>query len=240
MRRREFIGLVGGTVALPLAARAQQLAAASKRLAICSPSEPTALMYEQSDNRYYRALFAELRRLGHVEGQNLVVERYGRERNASGLAAMVAEVIRSNPDVVYAIPPSPPLFKAQTDKVPLVALTGDPVAAGLVQSLARPGGNLTGVSVDTGPTIHGKRIALLREIFPALSKLCCLTWRTHWENLLGLPMRAACDAAGLAFVTSLIDLPSSDAAYREAVAQASRDGANAIMVGDNPGTRTAP
>jgi putative ABC transport system substrate-binding protein len=149
---------------------------------------------------------------------------------------MVAEVIRSNPDVVYAIPPSPPLFKAQTDKVPLVALTGDPVAAGLVQSLARPGGNLTGVSVDTGPTIHGKRIALLREIFPALSKLCCLTWRTHWENLLGLPMRAACDAAGLAFVTSLIDLPSSDAAYREAVAQASRDGANAIMVGDNPGT----
>ncbi len=49
-------------------------------------------------------------------------------------------------------------------------------------------------------------------------------------------MRAACDAAGLAFVTSLIDLPSSDAAYREAVAQASRDGANAIMVGDNPGT----
>ena len=236
MRRREFIGLVGGPVALPLAARAQQLAAASKRLAICSPSEPTALMYEQSDNRYYRALFAELRRLGHVEGQNLVVERYGRERNASGLAAMVAEVIRSNPDVVYAIPPSPPLFKAQTDKVPLVALTGDPVAAGLVQSLARPGGNLTGVSVDTGPTIHGKRIALLREIFPALSKLCCLTWRTHWENLLGLPMRAACDAAGLAFVTSLIDLPSSDAAYREAVAQASRDGANAIMVGDNPGT----
>ncbi len=72
-------------------------------------------------------------------------------------------------------PPSPPVFKAQTDKVPLVALTGDPVAAGLVQSLARPGGNLTGVSVDTGPTIHGKRIALLREIFPAMLKLCCLT-----------------------------------------------------------------
>ena len=237
MRRREFIGLVGGTaMAWPLAARAQQVAAASKRLAICSPSEPTALMYEQSDNRYYRALFAELRRLGHVEGQNLIIECYGRERNASGLAAMVAEVIRSNPDVVYAIPPSPPVFKAQTDKVPLVALTGDPVAAGLVQSLARPGGNLTGVSVDTGPTIHGKRIALLREIFPAMSKLCCLTWRTHWENLLGLPMRAACDAAGLTFVTSLIDLSSSDAAYREAVAQASRDGANAIMVGDNPGT----
>ena len=75
MRRREFIGLVGGAVALPLAARAQQPAVASKRLAIFSPSEPSALMNEHSDNRYYRALFAELRRLGHVEGQNLVVER---------------------------------------------------------------------------------------------------------------------------------------------------------------------
>src|SRR5258707_3884171 len=149
---------------------------------------------------------------------------------------MVAEVIGSNPDVVYAIPPSPPLFKAQTDKVPLVALTGDPVAAGLVQSLARPGGNLTGVSVDTGPTIHGKRIALLCEIFPALSKLCCLTWRTHWENLLGLPMRAACDAAGPPFVTSLIYLPRSDGAFSESGAHWSPAGAKRVMDGGKPGT----
>jgi putative ABC transport system substrate-binding protein len=75
MKRREFIAGLGGTaVAWPLAARAQQPTAASKRLAICSPSEPTALMYEHSDNRYCRALFAELRRLGHVEGQNLVID----------------------------------------------------------------------------------------------------------------------------------------------------------------------
>ena len=110
MRRREFIGLVGGTaMAWPLAARAQQPPSASKRLAICSPSEPTALMYEHSDNRYYRALFAELRRLGHIEGQNLIIERYGREKNASGLAAMVAEVIRTDPDVIYVIPRAPPI-----------------------------------------------------------------------------------------------------------------------------------
>src|SRR5258708_30543843 len=111
MERREFIAGVGGTaVAWPLAARAQQSTAASKRLAICSPSEPTALMYEHSDNRYYRALFAELRRLGHGEGQNLVIERYGREINASRLAAMVAEVIRTDPDVIYVIPPAAPDF----------------------------------------------------------------------------------------------------------------------------------
>jgi putative ABC transport system substrate-binding protein len=235
MRRRDFIGLIGGAVALPLAARAQKQAA-SKRLAICSPSEPTALMYEHSDNRYYRALFAELRRLGHVEGQNLVVERYGREKNTSGLAAMVAEVVRSNPDVIYIVPPGAPDFKRETDKIPLVALTGDPLAAGLVQNLARPGGNLTGVSVDTGPTIYGKRIALLREMFPAMSKLSCLTLRIQWEGFQRPATRAACDAAGIALVTSLIDVPSTEATYRDAVAQASRDGANAIMVGDNPDT----
>ena len=236
MRRREFIGLVGGAVALPLAAGAQQPPSASKRLAICSPSEPTALMYEHSDNRYYRALFAELRRLGHIEGQNLIIERYGREKNASGLAAMVAEVIRTDPDVIYVIPPGAPDFKRGTAKIPLVALTGDPVAAGLVQNLARPGGNLTGVSVDTGPTIYVKRIALLREIFPAMSKLCCIALRPQWENVMGPPLRTACDAAGIGLVSSLIDPPSSEAVYRDAIAQASRGGANAIMVADNPDT----
>ena len=236
MRRREFIGLVGGAVALPLAARAQQPAVASKRLAIFSPSEPSALMNEHSDNRYYRALFAELRRLGHVEGQNLVVERYGRERNASGPAALAAEVVRNSPDVVYVVGPGAPFFKRETDKIPIVALTGDPIAAGLVQNLAHPGGNITGVSVDTGPSIHGKRIALLREMFPAMSKLSCLTLRIQWEGFQGPATRAAADAAGIPVVTSLIELPSTEAAYRDAVAQASRDGANAIMVGDNPDT----
>jgi len=232
VRRREFIA---GAVSLVAVSRhADQSARASQRLAIFSPSEPTALMNEHSDNRYYRALFAELRRLGHVEGQNLVVERYGREKNTSGLAAMVAEVIRSNPDVIYIVPPGAPDFKRETDKIPLVALTGDPLAAGLVQNLARPGGNLTGVSVDTGPTIHGKRIALLREIFPTMSKLFCIALRAQWENVMGSPLRVACDAAGIGLVSSLIDPPSSEALYRDAIAQASRDGANAIMVADNP------
>ncbi len=193
-------------------------------------------MNEHSDNRYYRALFAELRRLGHIEGQNLIIERYGREKNASGLAAMVAEVIRTDPDVIYVIPPGAPDFKRGTAKIPLVALTGDPVAGGLVQNLARPGGNLTGVSVDTGPTIYVKRIALLREIFPAMSKLCCIALRPQWENVMGPPLRTACDAAGIGLVSSLIDPPSSEAVYRDAIAQASRDGANAIMVADNPDT----
>jgi putative ABC transport system substrate-binding protein len=90
------------------------------------------------------------------------------------------------------------IFKRGTDKIPIVALTGDPIAAGLVQSLARPGGNITGVSVDTGPSIHGKRIALLREIFPDISKLTFITSRIAWEAVQGPAMRAAVNAAGIA------------------------------------------
>jgi ABC-type uncharacterized transport system substrate-binding protein len=168
MRRREFIAGAISIVAGATRAVAQP-ARASQRLAIFSPSEPSALMHEKSDNRYYRALFEELRRLGHVEGQHPTVEKYGSEQSSSGAAAMAAEVIRSNPDAVYVVGPGATIFKKANAKFPVVTLTADPIAQGLAQSLARPGGNITGVSVDTGPSIHGKRIALLHEMFPAMS-----------------------------------------------------------------------
>ena len=238
MRRREF--LAGGlSVAAGVSRAAAQPASAPRRLAIFSLGEPAALMQEKSENRYYRALFSELRRLGHVEGQNLTVERYGREKNISGPAALVAEVVRQNPDVVYVLGPGGLLFKRETTTLPIVAMTGDPVASGLVQSLARPGGNITGVSVDTGPSIYGKRFALLREIFPAMSKLALLTLRfgVDWERL-QVPIRAAAEAARVDLVVIPLELPTSEAAYRDGVAQAARDGANAVMVGDNPDAMT--
>jgi putative ABC transport system substrate-binding protein len=119
-------------------------------------------------------------------------------------------------------------------------MTGDPVAAGLVESLARPGGNITGVSVDTGPSIYGKRIALLREIVPAMSKLAFLALKfasADWERLL-VPVRAAAEAARIDLVVIPVELPTSEAAYRDAVAQIARDGANALMVGDSPDAMT--
>src|SRR6202035_3688202 len=101
--------------------------------------------------------------------------------NNSGRAALVADVISSNPDAVYVIGPGATIFKSANAKFPIVTMTADPIAQGLGRSLARPGGNITGVSVDTGPSIHGKRIALLREMFPAMSKLAYLALRVGWE-----------------------------------------------------------
>jgi ABC-type uncharacterized transport system substrate-binding protein len=233
MRRREFIaGAI--SFAAGMSRVAAQPATGHRRLAIFSPSEPQALMQEKSENRYYRALFAELRRLGHVEGQNLTVEKYGSEQNKSGPAALAADVISSNPDVVYVVGPGARIFKDANAKLPVVTLTADPIAQGLAQSLARPGGNITGVSVDTGPSIHGKRIALLREMFPAISKLAVLTLRIGWEGIQGQAVRAAAAAAAIPLIGFPLEFPASEADYRSAVAQASREGADAIMIGDTP------
>jgi putative ABC transport system substrate-binding protein len=233
MRRREF--LAGAISIVAGASRAlAQPADAFQRLAIFSPSEPAALMQERSDNRYYRALFEELRRLGHVEGQNLTIEKYGREQSKSGPAALAADVLRSNPEIVYVVGPGAVLFKNANAKFPVVTLTADPIAQGLAQSLARPGGNITGVSVDTGPSIHGKRIALLRDMFPAMSKLAFLTLRVGWEGIQGQAVRAVAETIGIGLIGLPLDFPASEADYRSAVAMASRDGADAVMLGDNP------
>lgn len=237
MRRRDF--LAGGlSFAAGVSRAAAQSATAMRRLAIFSLFEPAALMHEKSENRYYRALFSELRRLGHVEGENLTVERYGREKNVSGPAPVVAEVVQQNPDVVYVLAPGALLFKRETTTLPIVAMTGDPVVLGLVQSLARPGGNITGVSIDTGPSIHGKRIALLREIFPAMSKLAFLGVKVgsmaDWEAVQLGAIRAAAETARVDLVVIPVESPTSEAAYRDAVAQVARNGANAVLVGDSP------
>ena len=122
MRRREFVAGAMSIIAGVSRVSAQP-AGASQRLAIFSPAEPSALMQEKSDGRYYRALFEELRRLGHVEGQNLIVERYGVEQNSAGPVALAAEIIRSNPDVVFVIGPGAPIFKEADARFPIVALT---------------------------------------------------------------------------------------------------------------------
>ena len=237
MRRRAFLSVVWGAVAWPLAAAAQQ-STNSKRLAIFSPSEPSADLHEHSESKASRTLFAELRRLGQIEGQNLKVESYGREQNTSGPEALATEIVRSNPDVIFVVGPGIALiFKKLTSRIPIVVITGDPVMAGIAKSLAHPGGNFTGVSVDAGPSIYGKRIALLREIVPTMSKLGCLGLRSQWHGpIAGPAIRAAAEAAGLTLSVSLVEIGASEADYRAAVDNISRDDANAVMVDSSPET----
>src|SRR5262249_29594830 len=168
----------------------------------------------QIENKINRALFAELRRLGQIEGQNLKVESYGREQNTSGSEALATAIVRSNPDVIFVVGPGTLIFKKLTSRIPIVVTTGDPVKQWLAESLAHPGGNFTGVSIDAGLSIHGKRIALLREMVPTMSTLGCLALRLGWNGpIQGPTIRAAAETAGLPLAVSLVEFGASEADY---------------------------
>src|SRR5882672_7222720 len=158
MQRREFITLFGGTVATwPLAARAQQ-PAKMKRIALVSSAGNVSAM-SVSGRPNYRVFFEELSRLGYVEGQNLVVERYSGEGRPERYAELARDVVNTHPDLILAVGGRLSLdFKMATTTVPIVSIINDPIALGLVASIARPGGNITGVAVAAGLEIIGKRM----------------------------------------------------------------------------------
>src|SRR5262249_50847863 len=156
MHRRSFLTLLGASAAAwPLAARAQQL---SKIWRIGFLSGVTT-----ADEPYQLArLRLGLRELGYIEGSNLIIEPRWADNDYNRLPALAAELVRLNVDVIVTAGTPPVLAAKQaTATIPIViALSGDPVAAGVVASLARPGGNITGQSFF-GPELVAKRMQLL-------------------------------------------------------------------------------
>jgi putative tryptophan/tyrosine transport system substrate-binding protein len=235
MRRREFITLVGGAVASPLVARAQQ-PAKMKRLAMVHQSEPVS---DMDANRYpfYRAFFDEVSRAGYVEGKNLVVERYSALGQPDRFTQLARDVVDTRPDAIYAFDPLiAVLCKATTTTIPIVTITSDPMALGLASSIARPGGNVTGISIDTGGSeIWGKRIGLIREVLPKLSKLSVLTSNPKaWEGPYGSTIREAAKAARIELNAQVLDGKINAASYQRAFEVFEQDRPNALMVTESP------
>jgi len=167
MQRRAFMA---GAMLAAFAARASaQTPAAPRRLAIFEPAVPAARW--RSGSFGAAAMLDQLARRKYVEGDNLKVEIYGTEDNAAGMEALARRVVATKPDVVFVGGVGGPFVQRMTDTIPIVVLSSDLVGQGLVTSLAHPGGNVTGVAADTGPLIWGKRIALLREMVPSMTKL---------------------------------------------------------------------
>ena len=146
MRRRDLITLVGGAVAAwPLGVRAQG-PRKTVRIAFVHSGVPVAEQNERSRTTWIRTFFAELRRLGLVEGSNAVIERFSGEGSSARYAALAAEVVNRKPDVIVANSSQlVKVFQAATTTIPIVGVMSDPIASGLASSLARPDANLTGV-----------------------------------------------------------------------------------------------
>jgi putative ABC transport system substrate-binding protein len=163
MRRREFIPLLAGMAAWPLAARAQR----AEKLPIIGFLGANATAWSPRTEAFVR----RLRELGWIEGRTIIIEYRWDDGRPERDAEIAAEFVRLNPKVIVTVGSLIAPLKQVTSVIPLVfALANDPVGAGLVTSLARPGGNVTGLS-SQAPDLAGKRVELLREVLPQLRRL---------------------------------------------------------------------
>jgi putative ABC transport system substrate-binding protein len=167
MDRRVFLGTVAaGLLAGPLAARAQR-PGRLYRFGVLDSERPAP---SQANLDAFRQ---GLRELGHVEGQHFVIEYRSAEGRAERLPDLATELVRLGVDVIVTRGTSAALgARHVTETIPIVmASSGDPVFAGLVASLARPGGNVTGLRLGVSPELAGKRLRLLKELLPGLSRV---------------------------------------------------------------------
>ena len=233
MKRRQFITLAGGAAAAwPLAVRAQQ-PARMKRVAMVHPSVKVDDLTINGPAAF-KAFFKELSRLGYVEGQNLAVERYSGEGRPERYIGLAREVVSSHPDLIFSIAgPLALLFKTATPTIPIVTITADPIATGLVPSIAHPGGNITGVTVDAGFEILGKRIGLLVEATSKPSNAGYLASRGGWERPGGAAAREAARRAGISLRGELL-VTFDEGEYRRVFSTLKQDRVDAIIVSDEP------
>src|SRR5437764_9079342 len=175
MKRRDF--LVAAAMLAPAIRRASaQQPATKKRLAV--------IAYKAEDFRMgahpvVTAFLKELQRLGYVEDANLILDRV--QYQSGRLEEIARDVVATNPDVISS--PGTPMtlrLKAATTTIPIVAMTGDPIRFGLISNLARPGGNITGVSVDAGVEVWAKRIEMLSSAVLKLVNVVVVSSEGVW------------------------------------------------------------
>ena len=228
IRRREFITLLGGAAAAawPIAARAQQPANVARIGCLVTGALESPEMRAMVD-----AFRQGLRERGYVEGQNIVVEYRSADGNIERFARLAEELASLKVDLILA-PNTPATRAAQhaTDTIPIVGVAmGDPVADGLVASLARPGRNITGLTF-LGPELAGKRLDLLRQALPSASRIAALWHPAAFSESTTRDMLRATEAVArtLAVELQLVEVRGADELDRAFSAMA-RNRAEALI-----------
>jgi len=228
MRRRDFVLLAfGGTVMRPKRVHAQQSPRKMPRIGVLLPGTPSSFSLRT------RAFLDGLRDLGHEEGRTIAIEwKWGNDR-ADALPELAAELVRSNVDaIVTGGTAAAQALKAATRTIPIViAIIADPIAAGLVDNLARPGGNATGFSI-VAPELGTKRLQLLKELVPGVLSIAVLLNARNPQSQIELKeMEVAASAMGLKLHP--IDMPAADR-LDEAFAAMIKSAADSLIVLTDP------
>jgi len=223
MKRREFITLLGGAAAWPLAARAQQ-----QTMPVVGFLNPTS---PEPNVDFLRAFRQGLKDAGYVEGENVAVEYRWAENQLDRLPVLADELVRRKVAVIVTIGTAAFIAKAATTTIPIVSLTGiDPVADGLVSSLARPGGNLTGINL-LSLELTAKRLELLHELVPAANRIAVLVNPNFIPKTMLRDVEAAARAMGLQVQ---ICNASTSQEINAAFASFVRERPDALFVGPDP------
>jgi len=222
MRRREFISAVAGATVWPLAARAQHTGKMWRIAFITHAPNP-----DHDDE-----LFESLRALGYVEGQNIVVERRYAQGKAERFQEFAAEMVRLKVDLIITnTTPAALAAKNLTTTIPIVIPTAiDPVGTGLIASLARPGGNITGGAILTGE-LAAKRLELLKEVVSSLSRTAVLWNSANPANALAWrETQGAARALGVTLQSHEVQSPQD---FEIAFARMAEERSDALFVLDD-------
>jgi len=187
-------------------------------------------MNEKVGDPFFSTFFAELRRLGYAEGENLLVERRSGEGKTERYAQVARELVNLKPDVMLVVSARIlAYFREATSTIPIVAITGDPILFGIVSNVSRPEGNVTGFSADASIEIHGKYLEILKEMNPKLSRVGLLSAKLSWEPY-GRPLEEIAKRMGLTIIGPPLDHPFGEAEIRSVIAAMVQDGANGLLV----------
>ena len=228
LNRRRFLSAVG---ALLLARDAySQPRKKVHRIGVVLTTSPIAEMLgPEPAHPRIRAFIRELRRLGYAEGENLVIDRRSAEGIFERFGEILAELLRLKPDLIITLgTPMSLAAKTLTDSVPIIALgTPDPVADGIVSNLARPGGNITGITATPDPGFAAKRLELIKSAVPSISRVAYLGQKAEWDSPTGNAARRAAQSLGI----TLFFAETTPKDYANGYAALKRERANAVLVG---------
>jgi len=163
-----------GTLAVPPRVVAQRKGAVPRVALVYNTGPLAEIVGPDPVDTYARAFVHGLREFGYIDGRTIIIERRSAEGRQERMTALMQDLVRLPVDVIVVMGVGARDAQRATDTIPIVALVDDPREVGLVDSLARPGGNMTGQTGSAGPEIHGKRVQLLKEAIPELARIAVM------------------------------------------------------------------